>query len=184
MGLFKKDPLEKLFKDYEYGDNDDILETAKAVSGNDAEVVSQMEFALKEPVKYIRENAERFEERGIEIDDEDSFDEMDSDELLLLAMVDELEEHGYEFELDWKCELEDFLWGLEQIKGYALIKDVTQTLDLSEDDDAEEWGKQINAALGGKAYICYIDIDSDSYLLTIVSAETLEKISLPFIIAM
>lgn len=178
MGLFK------IFKDYKREDCEDILKTAKAISGNDVEVVKQMEFALKEPVKYIKQYADRFDERSIEIDSGDISDEMDSDELLLLAMVDELEEHGYEFELDWKCELEDFLWGLEQIKGYALIKDVIQTLDLSEDDDVEEWGKQINAALGGKAYIGYIDIDSDSYPVVIVASDELEKITLPFIIAL
>ena len=184
MGLFKKDPLKEIFADYEYGDNDDILETAKAISGNDAEVVNQTEFALKEPVKYIKQYAERFSERGIELDDEDSVKDMDSDELLWLAMFDELEEQNFVFEFDYKCELEDFLWGLEQIKNYSLIRDVMQTLKLRGDEDIEAWGKEINDALGGKAFVCYIYIDSDSYPLTIVTAKAFENITNPMVIQM
>mgnify|MGYP007127603965 CR=1 FL=1 len=36
---------------------------------------------------------------------------------------------------------------------------------------------RINTALGGRAYICMIDIDSDSYELIIVNADVYEKIS-------
>lgn len=181
MGLFKKDPLKEIFRDYE---NDDILETAKTISGNDAEVVNRMEFALKEPVKYIRENAERFSERGIELDDPDSFEDLDSDDLLFLAMVDELEERDYAFEFDYKCELEDFLWGLEQLKNYSLIKDAVQTLKLDEDGDIEGWGKEINRVLSEKAALCYIHIDSDSYPISIVTAEAFENITVPMVIQM
>lgn len=181
MGLLKKDPLKEIFKDYE---NDDILEAAKMVSSNDAEVVRQMDFALKTPVKYINQYAERFSERGIELDDPDSFEDLDSDDLMFIAMVDELEERNYAFEFDYKCGLKDFLWGLEQLKNYSFIKDVIRTIKLDENEDVEAWGKQINEALGEKAVLCYIYIDSDSYPLTILTAEELEKIPIPMIMAM
>lgn len=193
MGLLKKDPLKEIFKDYEREDDEDILETAKLISNNDPEVVKAMDLALNDPIKYIKQNAERFSERGIELDDPDSFEELDADEFLFLGMVDELEEHGFAFEFDYKCELEDFLWGLEQIENYDLIKDIIPTVELDENDDVEKWGKEINAAidkawgtdnLDEKAALCYIDIDSDSYPLTVLTYGTLSALTIPFIMAM
>ena len=88
----------------------------------------------------------------------------DSDDDCWLSMVDLLDEEGYAFGIDYKCELEDFLWALKQ-------------LNLNENEDVESWGEEINTALGGRAYICMIDIDSDSYELIIVNADVYEKIS-------
>ena len=183
MSLFKKDPLMAIFKDYERDDHEDIFETAKLISGNDPEVMAAMEAALSDPVKYLKENAEQFSDRGIYFDNGGSFEDLDADELLYLGMVNELEEHGFAFEFDWKAELEDFLWGLEQTKNYGLIEDVIPTVKLSEEDDIEVWGKLINEALGDKAKLIYIDIDSDSYPVAIVTADTLEK-TIPMVIAM
>lgn len=184
MGLFKKDPLKEIFKDYNREDHVDIFETAKLISGNDPEIVKAMEAALNDPVKYIKENAGQFSERGIEFDDEDSFEDLDADEFLYLGMVNELEEHGFAFEFDYKCELEDFLWGLEQTNNYSLIADVIPTVKYNEEDDIEIWGKALNEALGDKARIIYIDIDSDSYPVAVVTKETLEKIPIPMVMAM
>ena len=184
MGLFKKDPLKAIFKDYEREDHEDIFETAKIISGNDPEVMAAMEAALSDPVKYLKENAEQFSERGIYLDDEDSFEDLDDDEFLYLGMVNELEEHGFAFEFDWKEELEDFLWGLEQTKNYGLIEDVIKSVKLDRSDDVEAWGKLINEALGDKAKLIYIDIDSDSYPVAIVTADALEKPILPMVISM
>lgn len=184
MSLFKKDPLKAVFKDYNRGDHEDIFETAKLISGNDPEVMTAMEAALNDPIKYIKETAELFSERGIELDDEDSFEDLDDDEFLFLGMVNELEEHAFAFEFDYKCELEDFLWGLEQTKNYGLIEDVINTVKLSKEDDVEVWGKSLNEALGSKARLIYIDIDSDSYPVAVVTADTLEKIPIPMVMAM
>lgn len=184
MGLFKKDPLKEIFADYDREDCEDILETARAVSGNDRRVVAAVNAALDDPRKFIRQNAKRFDERGIELDDEDCLGELDADELLFLAMLDELEAFDYAFEYDYKCGLEDFLWGLTQIKTYDLIKDVIKTIEFDENKNIEKWGKEINKALGGKAYLCYMHIDSDSYPLTIMTPEAFEKIPLPFILVM
>ncbi len=184
MSLFNKDPLKKIFADYNREDHEDIYETAKLISGNDPEIVKAVDLALSDPIKYIKDNLERFSERGIELDDEDSFENLDSDEFLYLGMVDELEEHGFAFEFDWKCELEDFLWGLEQLKNYNLIADVIKTVKLDEDEDIEAWGKKINLALGEKARLCYIAIDSDSYPVTILTSETLERIPIPMVMSM
>lgn len=93
------------------------------------------------------------------------------------GMYDQLEEEGYLFSVDYKCELEDFLWALEQLKNYNLIDIDLSGLDLSEDADVEVWIREINAALNGKACIGVVDIDSDSYELIITTCETYRKIS-------
>ena len=101
----------------------------------------------------------------------------DSDDDCWLSMVDLLDEEGYAFGIDYKCELEDFLWALKQLKTYSLIDINLSSLNLNENEDVESWGEEINTALGGRAYICMIDIDSDSYELIIVNADVYEKIS-------
>lgn len=184
MGLFKKDPLKAIFEDYEREDHEDIFETAGLISENDPEVMAAMEAALNDPVKYINKTAGLFSERGIELDDEDSFEDLDADEFLYLGMVNELEEHGFAFEFDYKCELEDFLWGLEQLNNYGLIEDVIKSVKLDKSDDIETWGKLINEALGGKAKLVYIDIDSDSYPIAVVTADAAEVIPIPMVMAM
>lgn len=184
MGLFKKDPLKVIFEDYDRGDCEDILVTAREISGNDRRVSAAVESAIDDPKKFIKQSAKSFGERGIELDDEDLANEYNADELLFLAMLDELEMFEYAFEFDYKCELEDFLWGLTQMKTYDLIKDVIRTIELDENGDIEKWGREVNKALGGKAYICYMHIDSDSYPLAIVTPEAFEKIPIPFITVM
>ena len=94
-----------------------------------------------------------------------------------LSMVDLLDEECYAFGIDYKCELEDFLWALKQLKTYSLIDINLSSLNLNENEDVESWGEEINTALGGRAYICMIDIDSDSCELIIVNADVDEKIS-------
>lgn len=101
----------------------------------------------------------------------------DSDDDCWLSMVDLLDEEGYAFGIDYKCELEDFLWALKQLKTYSLIDINLSSLNLNENEDVESWGEEINTSLGGRAYICMIDIDSDSYELIIVNADVYEKIS-------
>ena len=101
----------------------------------------------------------------------------DSDDDCWLSMVDLLDEEGYAFGIDYKCELEDFLWALKQLKTYSLIDINLSSLNLNENEDVESWGEEINTALGGRAYICMIDIDSDSYELIIVNSDVYEKIS-------
>ena len=88
----------------------------------------------------------------------------DSDDDCWLSMVDLLDD-------------EDFLWALKQLKTYSLIDINLSSLNLNENEDVESWGEEINTALGGRAYICMIDIDSDSYELIIVNADVYEKIS-------
>ncbi len=182
MSFARKDPLKEIFKDYDRGNFEDILETARAISGGNRRVVAAVDAALDDPKKYIKQNAKRFEERGIRLDDIP--DGLDADELLMFAMLDELEIFDYVFEFNAEYERADFLWRLSRLKTYGLIKDAVGGLVLDEDGNVETWGKAINGALDGKAYICYIHIEGENYPLAIMTHETFEKIPLPFVVVM
>lgn len=185
----------KFLKNYEREDYEYLAEIAALISGNDAEVTSAMESALDAPKKYLKRNAEQFDDRGIDLSDKELEDEFEPEELpdvlMFLAMVDELDSHGYVFEVDWKCGLEDFIWSLREMKTYGLISETLGKFDhvhlgfvplkndekLDEKDDVETWGKSLNAVLGNTAQLGYIDIDSDSYVLVIAAPEVFAKIS-------
>lgn len=96
---------------------------------------------------------------------------------LWLDMTEKLEEYGYAFSIDYKAELEDFLWSLKQLKSYRLIEACVSSLKLNPEMDIDAWGEEINLALSGKAYLCTIDTDSDSYGIIIVTEKIFEKIS-------
>lgn len=164
--------LDILLKEYERRDYEDILEIAEAISANHEDVMRQLEWALTHPKEYFTKNAQRFHEREIDYENEEAEDEIDLDDLFFLAMVDELQEYGYLYEVDWKCSLEDFLWSLEQLKNYTMISHILPSLNLDENFNVDMWIEKINDALDGKAYICYVDIDSDSFPLIIASPET------------
>ncbi len=168
---------------YDSSEHKDILETARVISSDDKAGIEQIKLAINDPRKYFKDNMDRFKARGIDLENDESGNKLDADELLWLAMVDELEEHGYVFEFDWKCELKDFLWGLEQIKNYPLIADAMKTVKLDENKDIEAWSKELSTAVGDKVFICYLNFDSDSYAITVVTAETFEKIPAPMVIS-
>lgn len=133
-------------------------------------VLGNLKMALESPDKYFSENEWRYTERGMVIG------KTDRKTLYWLALVDETAEGGCLFEVDYKCELEEFLGALERLKNYSLIADDVGFLKLDEYEDIEAWDEEINLALGGRAFACFIDIDSDSYPLVIVSGDALEKI--------
>lgn len=168
--------LNNLLEDYEREDYEDILETAGAISANHKDVMKTLSSALDNPKKYFKNNTQRFLERNIDFQDEDLEDEIDLDDLFFLAMIDELSEYGYVYEVDWKCSLEDFLWSLKQLKNYSMISHILPTVDLDENFNVDMWIEKINESLDKKAYICYVDIDSDSFPLIIASPETYQLI--------
>ena len=168
--------LDNLLEDYKREDYNYILDMALAISSDDPNVMDSLTLALDKPKQYFKTNAKRFDERFIDFEDEDLEDEFELEDLFFLAMVDELQEHGHLFEVDWKCSLEDFLWALQQLKNYNMISNVISSVKLDEKLEVDVWIEKINEALGGKAYVCYTDIDSDSYPLIIVDSKVYKMI--------
>lgn len=161
MGLFGS-----LFgkKGYSY-----IPDIASLITDSET-VLGNLKRALESPDKYFSENEWCYVERGVVVG------KTDRKALYWLALVDELAEGGCVFEVDYKCELEEFLWALERLNDYGLIESAVGSVKLSEDEDIEAWGEKINLALGEKAFVCFLDIDSDSYPLVIVNGDALERV--------
>lgn len=149
--LFSKDKSKKAI-DFGY-----IREIAAVICGSDPDVMNNIENMLSHPQAYFTRTSGRYDERGIDVD------KAESKTLYWIGMTDELIEGGYVAEVDYKCELEDFLWSLQQLKNYPLIADVIAGLSLNESENVDAWGEEICLAIEGKAYLCLIDIDSDSY---------------------
>ncbi len=93
-----------------------------------------------------------------------------------LCMIDELEESGYLFSADYKSEPEDILWGLSHLKSYHLIEKFIPEIDLTKIEDLAVLAQDLYTTVKD-AFVCTIDIDSDSYELIIVTHEVYEKIS-------
>lgn len=156
-GLFGK-------KGYSY-----ILDIARLMSDSET-VLGNLKRALESPDKYFSENEWRYAERGVVVG------KTDRKTLYWLALVDELAEGGCVFEVDYKCELEEFLGALERLNDHGLIDSAVGSVKFDENGNIEAWGEELNKALGEKAFVCFIDIDSDSYPLVIVSGDALEKV--------
>lgn len=146
-----------------------VLEIARLLTDNET-VHANLRSALDNPDKYFSENEWRYAERGVVVG------KTDRKTLYWLALVDELAEGGCVFEVDYKCELEEFLGALERLNNYGLVESAVGSLDLPEDGDVTAWGEELNHALGEKAFVCTVDIDSDSYPLVIVSGDVLGKV--------
>lgn len=139
-----------------------IREISSAICGNDPGVMKNIEDMLGHPQAYFAKYSERYEERGIDVDEDDE------KTLYWIGMTDELIEGGYVVELDYKCDLEEFLASLQQLKTYPLIADIIPKMTLNESENIEAWGEEISLTTEGKAMLCMLDIDSDSYPLFIL----------------
>ena len=67
--------------------------------------------------EYLIEHKEQYLDRGLLEDDE----EEDIGTLWLCGLVDILSEYQYVCELDWKSELEDFIYSVESLKGVLAL---------------------------------------------------------------
>lgn len=178
----KNDPLKSFFLPSVYTKIkpgfEEIFETAKALSNNDPEVTNAVRFAIDEPVKYFRENAQRYLDRGIDFDNEHFADEFIEYDLLELASIDELKSRGYVSRVNLECELDEFRAALTEIKGYEKIKDIARNFDFNPDGDIVIWTEELNAELGGIAYIAFIvEMVEETIAVAITDRETSEKIN-------
>lgn len=184
-----------------------VTEIAALISDNDQEVINNLADAIKAPRKYFKKNSKRFRAHDMEIDDyvftkNRAFDYARSmDEVLWVAMIDELNAGGYLLEVDSDCEIEDFIEELKRLKAYDLISKAIPEridedrdelcgleclfgkIDLNDDDDdvwgVDFWCMQLNAGLDGKAIVGYVDssLDINLYQLIIITPEVFEKVS-------
>lgn len=171
MGL-----LNKLFRSGKDGGSPEngkdlsyISEIASAITSDNPEIMEKVRFLVGDTYGYVRANGSAYE-----CIDTDGYD---TDVLCWIELISILGENGYLFASDYKCESEDFLWGLKQLKAYGTISDVVSRIELDEDEDVAVWCGIINKALNGRYCICGLDSDNDSYELIIADIEMYRKIS-------
>lgn len=142
------------------GNNENpIYKIAAEISDQDGAVLKEVCECLSDTQKYFMENEEDYEERSVTYDEGEEV-------VQWLGMVDILIKNNYVCERDYKDELEDFLYFVQELKG---IKSNDLTLEedwFDEDADITDWCSIIDGKWASQGMcIAAIDIDSDSYVI-------------------
>ena len=133
----------------------------------DADIADKLNSCINAPHVYYEENAEAYLDRGIASNTDD-------DTIIWIGIVDILIEQGKMFEFDYKVELEDFSYGIQEINNNNLIFDEDC---LDEDSDITEWLKILSDEWMKSGYIIAgMDIDSDSYCAFITTRNAFDKL--------
>ena len=133
-------------------------------------VHENLEQCLESPKGYLISNFDRFDERGMDEDDNEH-------DIVWIAIVDELLETGKVVELDCRVELEDFLYAFQPLVEDAGLELSDKWFD--EDESVPQWCNILDKKwLSEDAYVAGIDIDSDSYVIFPSQRETLKKLVL------
>ena len=136
-----------------------LVEIAQVISGGDAAVLKDISACTEDPLAWFEAHQDRYEERSVDSDS-------DVELIQWLGLVDILEEHGWVCERDWKDELEDFSYFVQNLHGFQKLGLELDPDWLDEDEDIPAWCGVLTekwAAQGVR--IATIGIDSDSYVL-------------------
>ena len=122
---------------------------------------------------YCSEHAEQYEDRNTDPAQASPL------ELKWLGMVDILLGHGYAWELDWKCELDDLRFALGEIRKKnreaECLTDALGDGTFDEDDDITAWCAGLSEACPRHTVGC-LGIDSDSYVIFPVQKQILDQL--------
>ena len=154
--------------DVKIGNLEVYKELVKTIS-DDKDFLQNMDRCFCHPREYFKDNADRYEERGITNRDA-------TDTFVWIALTDELLESGAAIELDWKEEKEEFL---SSIEGLANENDlVVDDVLLDDEGDIPTWCKELDNKWMKDGYcIAGIDIDSDSYVLFVCKTDKLKRLT-------
>ena len=143
-------------------------ELVKTISDNEA-FLQNMDRCFCYPREYFKDNADRYEYRGIT-----SRDAIDT--FVWIAVADEMLESGIAIELDWKEEKDEFLSNIEELtKENNLVVDEGM---LDDEGDIPSWCKELDNKWMKDGYcVAGIDIDSDSYVLFVCKTDKLKSLT-------
>ena len=143
-------------------------ELVKTISDNE-DFLQNMDRCFCYPREYFKDNADRYEDRGIT-----SRDAIDT--FVWIAVADEMLESGIAIELDWKEEKDEFLSNIE-----GLTKENNLVVDegmLEDEGDIPSWCKELDNKWMKDGYcVAGIDIDSDSYVLFVCKTDKLKSLT-------
>ena len=140
-------------------EHNELLEIARIISDCDETVMAEISACLADVNAYYAANQARYEERGVEDDEEPEV-------LQWLGLVDTLEAHGYACERDWKDEKQDFFYFFSNLTGTKRLELDMREDWLDEDGCVSGWCKILDDKWADRCCCAAaIDIDSDSYVL-------------------
>ena len=143
-------------------------ELVKTISDNE-DFLQNMDSCFCHPREYFKDNADRYDERGIT-----SRDAMDT--FVWIAVADEMIESGIAIELDWKEEKDEFLSSIEELANENNL--VIDESMLDDEGDIPSWCKELdNRWMKGGYCVSCIDIDSDSYVLFVCKTDKLKSLT-------
>lgn len=124
---------------------------------NDEALIAELKSCAENPKKYFSENAERYEERWFEGNESD-------DKIIWIGIADAMISAGEAVELDWKAELEEFLWNVRELSDKHSLELRDEWFE--ENDDIPKWCKLLDDRWRERDFcIAAMDIDSDSYVM-------------------
>ncbi|MDE7417142.1 MAG: hypothetical protein K2N44_12745 [Lachnospiraceae bacterium] len=147
-----------------------IYKIAAEISNNDGSVLEEVSECLSNTEKYFSEHEEEYEERNVTYDD-------GKEVVQWLGMVDILQKSNYVCERDYKDELEDFLYFMQELK---VVKDNHLPLEedwFDEEEEITDWCGIIDSKwVSQDMCVAAIDIGSDSYVMFICNINVLHKL--------
>jgi hypothetical protein len=151
-------------------DNGKLLELARYLLPDDPSFAEQVRLAVDRPDAYLEQYAEQLGNRGI--------DEV-IPHLPWIALVDGLDARDAMREIDWKSDIEDVLWNLDQLAALRPMR--PDRWDELQDEDGDERLPEETLPLIGQRLLgeglalATIDIDSDSYVMIVLPASKLKE---------
>ena len=150
-------------------DNVEVYRELVKIISDDKGFLQNMDRCFCYPREYFKDNADRYDDRGIT-----SRDAIDT--FVWIAVADEMLESGIAIELDWKEEKDEFLSRMEELtKENNLVVDKGM---LDDEGDIPSWCKELDNKWMKDGYcVAGIDIDSDSYVLFVCKTDNLKSLT-------
>lgn len=137
---------------------DIIIYIAECIGQKNQEVISALKLCLQYPESY----------KPIYFDGYRGYmnDEINEGELQWFALEDILSKSNYVCELDYKCELDDFLYNLCKLKGMETYHVTTAGIVFNQSDCIADWCAELDRAWSSQGIcIASMDMESDSYVI-------------------
>jgi hypothetical protein len=147
-------------------DSGKLLELAHLLVPDDPTLVEEVRLAVIDADDYVRQYRERLHGRGIDAP---------IPALPWIALADGLSARDRLREIDWKAELEDITWNLDQLAALRPEQPDRWTW-LEEEAWQDKMPEDVLPAIGNRLLqngmaLVTLDIDSDSYLLVVLPAD-------------
>lgn len=147
-----------------------LLKLVQILSYDDS-MLTEVRLAVNSPKDYVNKFSKQLKERGIK---------KPTDNLAWIALVESLNSRNLLQELDWKDDAEELievtLSLTERQKNYKSIQNTLLKVNALLGDDIEEFLPILNKSLEKEGIqLIWLDIDSDSYPLTIIDLKNVKK---------